>query len=173
MSSPSYQDKLIFPAPEISYTVETSQGQVLYLPRDAMQRAERRKSLGYPSNKLLYSMVQKQKLEEVEKLQKLKQEKEEAKKKLIKEEGGNKSRELGAEASEDSGEFDLEDYIENHNSRIEKGESTKSEDEVDKKIEADTSKEELEQKIEMAGKIKEPENLQNRRYKSSRRKQTQ
>ena len=72
MSSPSYQDKLIFPAPEISYTVETSQGQVLYLPRDAMQRAERRKSLGYPSNKLLYSMVQKQKLEEVEKLQKLK-----------------------------------------------------------------------------------------------------
>ena len=56
--SPSYQDKLIFPAPEISYTVETSQGQVLYLPRDVLQRADQRRVLNYPSNKLLYQMVQ-------------------------------------------------------------------------------------------------------------------
>jgi len=55
----SYQDKLIFPAPEISYTVETSQGQVLYLPRDVMQKAEKRRGLGYPTNKMLFSMVQK------------------------------------------------------------------------------------------------------------------
>jgi hypothetical protein len=58
-NSPSYQDKLIFPAPEISYTSETSQGQVFYLPRDILQWAEQRRILNYPSNKLLYSMVQK------------------------------------------------------------------------------------------------------------------
>ena len=56
-SSPSYQDKLIFPAPEISYTVETSQGQVLYLPRDILQRADQRRLLNYPSGKLLGQMV--------------------------------------------------------------------------------------------------------------------
>lgn len=38
----SFQNKLIFPAPENSYTVETSQNQVIYVPRDIMKRAARR-----------------------------------------------------------------------------------------------------------------------------------
>ena len=54
----SFQNKLIFPAPENSYTVETSQNQVVYFPRDIMHRASRRQKLGYPSNKTLYNMIQ-------------------------------------------------------------------------------------------------------------------
>jgi hypothetical protein len=32
----SFQNKLIFPAPENSYTVDTSTNQVVYFPRDIM-----------------------------------------------------------------------------------------------------------------------------------------
>ena len=47
----SFQNKLIFPAPENSYTIETSINQVIYIPRDIMTRAERRSKLDYPTNK--------------------------------------------------------------------------------------------------------------------------
>jgi len=35
----NFQNKIVFPAPEISYTVETSQNQVIYIPRDIMKSA--------------------------------------------------------------------------------------------------------------------------------------
>jgi hypothetical protein len=53
----NFQNKLIFPAPENSYTVATSLHQVLYIPRDILPRAERRKDLDYPSNKTLMQLV--------------------------------------------------------------------------------------------------------------------
>lgn len=62
----SYQDKLVFPAPETSYTVETSQGQVIYLPRDIMQKADRRKEAGYPSQKLLTKLMQEERVLKIE-----------------------------------------------------------------------------------------------------------
>ena len=64
----SYQDKLVFPAPETSYTIVTSAGQVIYLPRDIMVRADRRKGLGYPGNKQLNKILQEQKLKDIEQL---------------------------------------------------------------------------------------------------------
>lgn len=44
----NFQNKLIFPAPENSYTTETAYGQVIYIPRDIMQRAKQRARHGYP-----------------------------------------------------------------------------------------------------------------------------
>lgn len=35
----SFQNKIIFPAPENSYTTETAYGQVIYIPRDIMKVA--------------------------------------------------------------------------------------------------------------------------------------
>ena len=63
----NFQNKLVFPAPENSYTVETSQHQVLYIPRDILKRAERRRNSGYPTNKLLMTMLQNQNLAEYKK----------------------------------------------------------------------------------------------------------
>ena len=45
----NFQNKLIFPAPENSYTTETAYGQVIYVPRDIMKRAEQRARQGYPA----------------------------------------------------------------------------------------------------------------------------
>ena len=59
----NFQNKLIFPAPENSYTVETSLNQVIYIPRDIMKLAQRRSLVGYPSNKELHQLIQKEKLE--------------------------------------------------------------------------------------------------------------
>lgn len=56
----NFQNKLVFPAPENSYTVLTSIHQVLYIPRDIMKRAERKNKLDYPSSKTLVSMAQQQ-----------------------------------------------------------------------------------------------------------------
>jgi len=44
----NFQNKIIFPAPENSYTTETAYGQVIYIPRDIMHRAKQRAKLGYP-----------------------------------------------------------------------------------------------------------------------------
>lgn len=63
----NFQNKLIFPAPENSYSVATSTHQVLYVPRDIMKRAERRSKLDYPSNKTLMDMVKQQQSEEYKK----------------------------------------------------------------------------------------------------------
>jgi hypothetical protein len=43
---------LIFPAPENSYTSETAYGQVIYVPRDIMKRANQRARQGYPDFRL-------------------------------------------------------------------------------------------------------------------------
>ncbi len=34
----NFQNKIVFPAPDSSYTTETAYGQVIYIPRDAMLR---------------------------------------------------------------------------------------------------------------------------------------
>ena len=44
----NFQNKIIFPAPENSYTTETAYGQVIYIPRDMMKRAKDRANKGYP-----------------------------------------------------------------------------------------------------------------------------
>ena len=48
----NFQNKIIFPAPENSYTTETAYGQVIYVPRDIMKRANQRARQGYPAFKL-------------------------------------------------------------------------------------------------------------------------
>ena len=63
-----FQNKLIFPAPENSYTVDTSQHQVLYIPRDVLKRAERRQKCNYPTNRKLMMMMQSQNYIEKKKL---------------------------------------------------------------------------------------------------------
>lgn len=78
----SFQNKLIFPAPENSYTVETSVNQVIYVPRDVMTRAERRSKLDYPTNKQLYYIYQQQKVKELERLSKIRERKNMEKAKL-------------------------------------------------------------------------------------------
>ena len=45
----NFQNKIIFPAPENSYTSETAYGQVIYIPRDIMKRAKDRAKHGYPA----------------------------------------------------------------------------------------------------------------------------
>jgi len=35
----NFQNKIIFPAPDNSYTTETAYGQVIYIPRDIIIRA--------------------------------------------------------------------------------------------------------------------------------------
>lgn len=34
----NFQNKIVFPAPEHSYTPETAYGQVIYIPRDMIER---------------------------------------------------------------------------------------------------------------------------------------
>ena len=52
----NFQNKIVFPAPETSYTTQSAFGQVIYLPRNIMDQAERkfsqtRKHLNPPKNK--------------------------------------------------------------------------------------------------------------------------
>lgn len=47
----NFQNKIVFPAPENSYTSETAYGQVIYVPRDIMKRANQRARQGYPTFK--------------------------------------------------------------------------------------------------------------------------
>ena len=39
----NFQNKIVFPAPETSYTTQTAMGQVLYVPRDIMQQVRKHK----------------------------------------------------------------------------------------------------------------------------------
>lgn len=36
----NFQNKIVFPAPETSYTTQSAFGQVIYLPRNIMKRVE-------------------------------------------------------------------------------------------------------------------------------------
>ena len=47
----NFQNKMLFPAPEHSYTTQTAFGQVIYIPRDIMQRARKLEKIGYPRRK--------------------------------------------------------------------------------------------------------------------------
>ena len=51
----NFQNKIIFPAPENSYTTETAYGQVIYLPRDIMIKSRQRAKQGYPLYKNEYT----------------------------------------------------------------------------------------------------------------------
>lgn len=39
----NFQNKIVFPAPESSYTTETAYGQVIYLPRSILQWPKRKR----------------------------------------------------------------------------------------------------------------------------------
>ena len=45
----SFQNKLIFPAPENSYTSESSMHQVIYIPRNILDISKRLEACEYPS----------------------------------------------------------------------------------------------------------------------------
>ncbi len=40
----NFQNKIVFPAPDSSYTTETAYGQVLYIPRDILSKPKTKDS---------------------------------------------------------------------------------------------------------------------------------
>ena len=43
----SFQNRIVFPAPETSYTTETAYGQVIYIPRDILSKVIINWSINY------------------------------------------------------------------------------------------------------------------------------
>jgi hypothetical protein len=171
----SFQNKLIFPAPENSYTVFTSQNQVIYLPKDIMKRATKRAKLGYPTNKKLYHMIQMQKNEEIEKLRMQRKREKIAKKKL--KESLNpvkkvkKVRVSLLDSFSSSSEEDSDETSEEEEKGGEKGDENVefTEVETNSPVNQQETIEDLESKIKKAEKIRDPGDLIERRKKSKKK----